>query len=501
MKAIILAAGVGSRLHPITKEKPKTLVCINGKPILGHILDALLQNGIHDVIICTGFKANLVIEYCRSFFPDMRFIFIQNDDYANTNNMYSFYLAKCHLNEDFLLMNADVVFDPRIISGLSKKSGSFIAVEKGSYNEESMKISIDSSHRITGISKILPKKEAYGCSIDIYRIAKEDIPVLIAEMEMIISKRGDRNQWTEVLLDNLFKSNHLKAYPFDVNPCPWAEIDDFQDLASAEVLFNHRIRELNNKKVFFIDRDGTLILDNHVIDGANELLDLLRERGKKLFLLSNNSSKSPSTHIESLRQAGLKLEPHELLISLDASLDFLLEKDYKRIFWVATSDVSSYISSKGFSFETVSPQALLLTYDTEITYSKISHFIRLLRNSIPYIATHRDLLYPTKDGALPDIGCTIDIIAKSTGKLPDKIFGKPSLEMIIPTLKRLNVPLSQAVIVGDRLYTDIKLAAGSDLLSVLVLTGETKRSNYEFSDIRADIVLPSIKELFELLSR
>ena len=138
-----MAAGVGSRLDPITREKPKTLVSVNDRPILGYILDALLGNGILDVILCTGFKADLIVEYCTSFYPNMKFTFVQNDEYASTNNMYSLYLAKTQLDDDILLMNADVVFDPAIIAGLSTQSASLVAVDKGSYNQESMKVIVD----------------------------------------------------------------------------------------------------------------------------------------------------------------------------------------------------------------------------------------------------------------------------------------------------------------------------------------------------------------------
>ena len=105
MRAIILAAGVGSRLKPITKNKPKTLVIVVDKPILGHIIDSLISNGILEVIICVGFQARKVIDFCKNSYPNVSFFFVHNKKYDSTNNMYSLYLAKKYLDQNIILMN------------------------------------------------------------------------------------------------------------------------------------------------------------------------------------------------------------------------------------------------------------------------------------------------------------------------------------------------------------------------------------------------------------
>lgn len=201
MKAVILAAGIGSRLRPITDEKPKTLVNVNNKPMLGYILDALSWVYIKEVVICVGYKASHIINYCKSKYPQFKFYFIENKEYDTTNNMYSLYLAKKQLDDDIVLMNADLIFDKDIVKGLLKSKGSRVAVDKGIYIEESMKITVNNSGIISGISKKINKEDAYGSSIDVYKIEKDSLDVVVDEMKRIIEDESDRNQWTEVMLN------------------------------------------------------------------------------------------------------------------------------------------------------------------------------------------------------------------------------------------------------------------------------------------------------------
>ncbi len=495
MKAIILAAGVGSRLRPMTNVKPKTLVEVNGKAMLGYIIDALVGNNINSIAICLGYKSSLIINYCRTEYPNISFDFIENKNYETTNNMYSLYLARHLLTEDIILMNADLVFDPKVINKLLESKGTSIAVDKGVYLEESMKITIDQNNVITGISKKINKQDCYGSSIDVYRIAKQDIHLVHNEMKKIIEKDNDKNQWTEVMLNNLFESKKLIAYPINIHGNNWYEIDNYDDLARAEMLFNTSLCELKLKKAFFLDRDGTLQMDGKLIPGADEFVSLLQKKGKLVYVLTNNSSKTPRGHAESFKTSDIPLKEENVLVSLDSALDYLGAKEIKEIFFVANTEVSTYIKTKGFRYNEVDPQAILLTYDTELTYQKMVTLCVLVRKGLPYFATHHDVVCPTLDGDVPDIGTFIEMVRLTTSITPNMVFGKPSIAMIEQVLKKYNLQLSDCVVIGDRLYTDIAMALDSELTSVLVLSGESSRDMYEFSNTRADIVVNSVSDL------
>jgi HAD superfamily hydrolase (TIGR01450 family) len=498
MKAIILAAGIGSRLRPMTNEKPKTLVKVNNKPMLGHIIDALFLNGIRDVIVCTGFQSNQIVNYCKNNYPLINFIFVENKDYEDTNNMFSLFLARAYLNDDILLMNADLVFDSDIIKGLINEKGTAVAVDVGRYMEESMKVVLGDG-TIRNISKKITKEASYGCSIDVYRISKEDAKFLSLEMEDIIENKKDKNQWTEVMLDNLFSSGKVMARPFDIKNMRWYEIDNYEDLSSAEMLFNDKLRDIKNKKIFFIDRDGTLTLGEGVIDGVIDFLRYLRKEGKYFFVATNNSSLTPQEHLDKLNKMGLSIEKDNVLVSSSSAIIFLQKNNIKRVFWVANDKVSKYFEDNGLVYEESDPQAILLTYDTQINYEKLKKLTGFVRKGVPYYATHGDIVCPMKEGSIPDIGTFIKLVEMTTGILPNKVFGKPDKSFIDPILEKYGLSYDDAVIIGDRLYTDIKLAENSDITSVLVLSGETKREDYEESVIRGDIIVSNLRDLLNFL--
>jgi len=228
---------MGSRLRPITDEKPKDLVEVGRKPIISYIIDGLYSEGIEDIVLCIGYKATKMIEYCERLYPNLNITYVENNKFYVTNNMYSLYLAREHLDEDILLMNGDVIFDSSIIKGLVMENTSSIAIDKNVYFEESMKIIVEDDY-IRGISKNLSAEDSYGCSIDVYKILKEDLDLLKREMHNIIIKQKEFNKWTEVMLDNLFKRKELIAKPYDIKDAKWIEIDDYENLCKAEVLFS-----------------------------------------------------------------------------------------------------------------------------------------------------------------------------------------------------------------------------------------------------------------------
>lgn len=254
----------------------------------------------------------------------------------------------------------------------------------------------------------------------------------------------------------------------------------------------HSIAELARRKAWFLDRDGTLSLGNVKLEGADRFLDRLREIGAHFFVLTNNSSKSPRRHYETLRDAGFELEPENVLVSIQPALRHLRDLGIEKIHALANADLSAFIEDQGFELTVENPAALLLTYDTELTYPKIVDFTRLLRTGLPYFATHTDIVCPTARGGMPDAGTFIEMFHMATGRVPEKSFGKPERAFIEAVLDDLGLTLADAVMVGDRLYTDIEMGRDSDLLTVLVLTGETDLASYEASETRADIVAPDL---------
>lgn len=234
MKAVILAAGVGSRLRPLTDKLPKCLVGVEGQSILERQIRSFLEAGIEQITVVSGYMGDKVASMVQERgFRDVRVV--HNADYARTNNMYSLYLVRDHLTDQCLLANGDVVFDPAIIRDLlAAPRGSLIAAEKGSYDDESMKIVVDFETRVTAISKAIEPTMAYGNSIDVYRLSKTAALELQEQIRFHVEKERNLNLWTEVAIDQILA--RVEFRPFDIGARYWMEIDTLDDLEKARAL-------------------------------------------------------------------------------------------------------------------------------------------------------------------------------------------------------------------------------------------------------------------------
>lgn len=235
MKAVILAAGLGTRLRPITDRVPKCMVPVNGICIIDKQINNLQKYGINEIIVVSGYKSDILHKHLSKY--DFVKV-IDNARYAETNNMYSLYLAYQHIgNSGFLLMNSDVYFDSNIIEGLltpESEDRSLIACDKSGYMEESMKIIVSGNGVITHISKSISELEHYAVSIDVYKLNRHASDVLFNQIKETIEVQKDENSWTEVALDKIFSQCDFVPY---IIKGRWFEIDNHEDLHHAEELF------------------------------------------------------------------------------------------------------------------------------------------------------------------------------------------------------------------------------------------------------------------------
>ncbi|AVD74357.1 nucleotidyl transferase WchZ [Streptococcus pneumoniae] len=233
MKALILAAGLGTRLAPITNEVPKSLVPVNGKPILMKQIENLYQNNITDITIIAGYKSSVLTDAVTEKYPEINII--DNVDFKTTNNMYSAYLGKAAMGDsDFLMMNADVFYDASVIKSLLlHKAPNAIVTDLGIYIEESMKV-VEKNGRLVEISKQISPEETLGASIDVYKFSYEAGARFFEKCKEFIEDKRELQMWSEVALNAILSEVEFVACPLEGR---WLEIDNHEDLVAAEKLF------------------------------------------------------------------------------------------------------------------------------------------------------------------------------------------------------------------------------------------------------------------------
>ena len=255
---------------------------------------------------------------------------------------------------------------------------------------------------------------------------------------------------------------------------------------------------LKEKKVFFLDLDGTIYLDGILFDNIKELINLLRNKKKLFYFLSNNSSISTDDYYHKLKDVGLDISKENIIISTHPTLQYLKENNFKRIYLLGTKSLQNEFTENGFEITDKKPQIVVLAFDKELTYEKLEKAAYFLQDDLPYIATHPDKVCPTRKGYIPDTGSMIALLYESTGRRPI-IFGKPNKEMLLYKLKELNLTPKNAVLVGDRLYTDIRMGNEANVTTICVLTGETSKEMIKQSEFKPNIILDKVTDLIKYL--
>lgn len=502
-RAVILAAGKGSRLAPLTESKPKCLVKVYGKPILGYQIDSFLENNIREITVVAGYRSDMIEKFINENYEgNVRVIY--NVDYATTNNMFSLYLLKDYMKGvSFFLCNGDVIFDKSILDHYisSLNMGSAVFYDSSYFSDESMKIVTESGGVVRDISKKIKDYEAAGCSIDLYFFERKESELLFDEMKRIIEVEGDKAQWTEVAISRLVQNPEVHVKALDIAGKKWVEIDTLEDLLTADLEFSHLKHLLKDKRVFFIDMDGTLYVGNKPIPGAKQLISKLKGSKKGFYLLSNNSSTTKTNYVCKLRNMGIEVSDRNIILSTDGVIDYLKKRKIRRLFVLGTESVVRDFEINGFEIDYINPEVVVLTYDIEINYEKIKRAALLIQQGKEFIATHCDKVCPTESGLIPDIGSMIEMFEVATGVRP-KVFGKPNPEMVNYILKRENISPRDVVIIGDRLYTDLELAKKIGVDFVCVLSGETTRLDIDelTAESFPDLVVKDISVLVDLVS-
>jgi NagD protein len=258
-------------------------------------------------------------------------------------------------------------------------------------------------------------------------------------------------------------------------------------------------------KGFIFDLDGTVYLSDALILGANRVIRLLRESGRKVVFLSNKPIQTREDYASKLTRLGIPTKPNEVINSTFVMITYLQKiAPQARLFVVGESPFIEELRRAGFKI-TDEPKEIdyvIAAFDRTFDYQKLNIAFQAIKLGAHFVATNPDRTCPIEGGEIPDCAGMIAAIEAVTNKKVEAIVGKPSPIMIQTALEAMGLRPDDCILIGDRLETDIKMGKESGIATGLVLTGvtdeETLRAS-KGSSIQPDFIFQSIADVENLL--
>jgi 4-nitrophenyl phosphatase len=254
---------------------------------------------------------------------------------------------------------------------------------------------------------------------------------------------------------------------------------------------------LRNIKLFIMDMDGTIYLGNSIFPFTLGFMSLLGQKNIDYIFFTNNASKSKADYIDKLENMSLHIHEDCILSSGDVTAGFLVgSRPGRSVYVVGTQSLINAFTGYGVKVVDKDPDIVVVSFDTALTYEKLDKACRYIRGGAEFLSTHCDINCPSEDGCVPDSGSICALISASTGKFP-RYFGKPYPETVSMIERVTGCERSRMAIIGDRLYTDIKMGNINGITSILVLSGETGSKDLAASDIKPDLVYKDLSYLMK----
>lgn len=258
-----------------------------------------------------------------------------------------------------------------------------------------------------------------------------------------------------------------------------------------------------------LDMDGTLYLGGKLFPWTQGFLKTLRDKGIGYTFLTNNPTRSVADYIKKLAGMGIEAGEENMLTTSIAAIDYLKTHypEARKLFMLGTPSMAGQFTKAGFTEAEDDPDdrpdALVVAFDTTLTYSRLCRAAWWAQQGIPYIATNPDRVCPTEmQTVLVDCGSLQRCIEEATGRRPDVVLGKPDPTMLQWIMEKHGLAPEEVGMVGDRVYTDIAMAAQAGAAGILVLSGETTRQMLDAHPEypRPDFIFNHVGELASALS-
>lgn len=237
MKAIILSAGQGSRLLPLTADKPKCLIEFSGKTLLDWQLDALIENGIRDIVIVVGFKSDAVEAHLKRRAERraaIRTLF--NPFFQVADNLGSVWLTRPEMTGDFLILNGDTLVSPALVEKVLREARAPINVavdQKSSYDSDDMKVRREGP-RLVAIGKTLPLDEVNAESIGMLVFRGEGVRTFSDTVDAVMHTAEGTKSWYLKVINRIAQDHYVGTV--SIKGHEWGEVDFPADVVSAQAL-------------------------------------------------------------------------------------------------------------------------------------------------------------------------------------------------------------------------------------------------------------------------
>ena len=261
---------------------------------------------------------------------------------------------------------------------------------------------------------------------------------------------------------------------------------------------------LQQKRLFLLDMDGTIYLDEALFEGTLDFLSHVKAIGGRYLFLTNNSSKSVDAYVDKLARLGIAATAEDFLTSTNALIMDLQSRGLAdRLHYAfGTASFRQQLRDGGIRITDKLEdgiEALLCGFDTELSFQKLEDACILLNRGVDFIATNPDWVCPTWYGSVPDCGSVCEMLFRATGRRP-RVIGKPQPAMALLAMEATGFSPAQTVLIGDRVYTDIACGHNAGIDTILVLSGEGTRADADASDTPPTWILDDIAQVYHILT-